>query len=186
VTTPPSDIALFRQMMADAEPLPPDGKVIHPLPKPPPIPFQRMADEAMVLDELLRRPIALEDRLEIGDEPSYLRPTLPRQLLRDLRRGRWIIQGELDLHGATRDEARAMIAAFLDQSRKRDQRVVRIIHGRGLRSPGKLGVLKQLVRGWLTQRDEVLAYCQARPQDGGEGALLVLLKAAARLGSPAE
>jgi len=185
MTKLPSDLALFRQLMADAEPLPPDGRVIHSAPKPPPIPFQRIADEKSVLDELLRRPISLEDRLEIGDEPSYLRPTLPKQLLRDLRRGRWVIQSELDLHGATREEARALIADFLDQSRKRDQRVVRIIHGRGLRSPGKVGVLKQLVRGWLVQRDEVLAYCQARPQDGGEGALLALLKAADRPGSPA-
>lgn len=179
------DLDLFRQAVADATPLTPSNRVVHPVAKPRPIPAQSLADERAVLDELLTRRIALEDRLDIGDEPHYLRPTLPRQLLRDLRRGRWVINNELDLHGATRDQARALIADFLDHCRKNDQRVVRIIHGRGLSSPGRIGVLKSLVRGWLTQRDEVLAYCQAKPQDGGEGALLVLLKGLSRPGSPA-
>ena len=168
---------MFRQAVADATPLAPTNRVEHSRPKPRPTPAQSIADEQAVLDELLTRHIALEDRLDIGDEPHYLRPSLPRQLLRDLRRGRWVINNELDLHGATRDEARALITEFLDHCRKNDQRVVRIIHGRGLSSPGKVGILKTLVRGWLTQRDDVLAYCQAKPQDGGEGALIALLKA---------
>lgn len=173
----PPDAHLFRQAVADAIPLRASDRVIHPEVRPKPVPHQRLADEKAVLAELLSRPISLEDRLDIGDEPHFLRPTLPRQLLRDLRRGRWVIQNELDLHGATRDLARALIADFRDRCRRHDQRVVRIVHGRGLRSPGKIGILRQLVRGWLAQRDEVLAYCQARPQDGGEGALIVLLKA---------
>ena len=179
----PPDLDLFRQAVADATPLPPDNRVVHPRPRPQPIPSQSIADERAVLSELLSRPIALEDRLDIGDEPHYLRPSLPRQLLRDLRRGRWVINNELDLHGANRDEARLLLAEFLDHCRKSDQRVVRIIHGRGLSSPGKVGILKTLVRGWLAQRDEVLAYCQAKPQDGGEGALIALLKSA-RLPAP--
>jgi DNA-nicking Smr family endonuclease len=130
------------------------------------------------LQESLHGTIGLEDRLEGGDEAQFLRPGVARQTLRDLRRGRWVIEAELDLHGGTRDAARIWLVDFLAECRRRDRRIVRIIHGRGLGSPGKTGVLKTLVRGWLAQRDEVLAYCQAKPHDGGEGALLVLLKAA--------
>ena len=172
-----ADVTTFRQAVVDVTPLSPINRVFLQPPKPRPIPAQSIADEHAVLKELLSRRIALEDRLEIGDEAHYLRPSLPKQLLRDLRRGRWVINNELDLHGATRDEARNLIAEFLDHCRKNDQRVVRIIHGRGLSSPGKIAVLKTLVRGWLAQRDEVLAYCQAKPHDGGEGALIALLKA---------
>jgi len=53
---------------------------------------------------------------------------------------------------------------------------VRVIHGKGLGSKNREPVLKTKVRLWLTQREEVLAYCQARPVDGGSGALVVLLR----------
>jgi DNA-nicking Smr family endonuclease len=69
------------------------------------------------------------------------------------------------------------LAGFLAECLHHGQRCVRVIHGKGLGSPQKLSILRQLVRGWLAQREEVLAYCQARPHDGGEGALLVLLRA---------
>ena len=105
-------------------------------------------------------------------------------VLRDLRRGRWIIQDETDLHGLNREEARALLASFLAQSLKRGVRCVRIIHGKGLGSPGKQAVLRRLVRGWLMQRNEILAYCQAKPQDGGEGAVIVLLSTQRKAAPP--
>ena len=98
--------------------------------------------------------------------------------LRDLRRGRWVVQGELDLHGLTRDEARSSLAHFIALSLQQGRRCLRVIHGKGHGSPGRLPVLKHLSRGWLAQREDILAFCQARPHDGGEGALLVLLQAA--------
>jgi len=174
---PPDEVRLFREAVADAVPLRDPGRIHVEPPRPSPTPVQRLADEKAVLAESLAPGIALEDRLDIGDEPQFLRPGLNRQVLRDLRRGRWVIEAELDLHGATRDEARLWIAQFIHECRLHDHRVVRVVHGRGLRSPGKVGILKTLVRGWLMQKDEVLAYCQAKPQDGGEGALLALLKA---------
>ena len=71
---------------------------------------------------------------------------------------------------------------FLADCLHQGKRCVRVIHGKGHGSPQKLSVLRQLVRGWLAQRIEVLAYCQAKPQDGGEGALIVLLHAAKKNG----
>jgi DNA-nicking Smr family endonuclease len=50
------------------------------------------------------------------------------------------------------------------------------VHGKGHGSPGREPVLKGKVRGWLVQKNEVIAFTQARAQDGGHGALLVLLK----------
>lgn len=171
----PEDIALFREAVGDAVPLVSD-KVHHEPPPPLPIPRQRQRDEAAALAESLE-PAPLETRLEGGDELSYLKPGLPRTLLRDLRRGRWVTQDQLDLHGLNRDEAREMLAQFLLASLAHRHRCLRIIHGKGLRSPGREPVLKELVRNWLANRPEVLAYCQTLAADGGAGAVTVLLKA---------
>ena len=99
---------------------------------------------------------------------------------RKLRRGGWVIQGELDLHGHTGDEARIALAAFLNRCMLEDRRCVRIIHGKGHGSKNRLPVLKNKVRHWLTQREDVLAFCQARTVDGGAGAVIVLLKSSSR------
>lgn len=171
----PDDLAAFRAAVADTRPLPESGRVHLGGPLPLPRPLQHQADEQAALHESLHGAITLQDRLEGGDEPSYLRPSLASSVLRDLRRGRWIIQDETDLHGLNREEARTLLGNFLAHSLKRGIRCVRIIHGKGLGSPGKQAVLRRLVRGWLMQRNEVLAYCQAKPQDGGEGAVIVLL-----------
>lgn len=174
----PDDLAAFHAAVADAKPLPPSNRVHLGGPTPPPYPAQHRADECAVLHEALHGPIGLQDRLEGGDEPNYLRPGLAAGVLKDLRRGRWVVQEHIDLHGMNREEARSQLAIFLHECLKHGIRCVRIVHGKGLRSPGKLSVLRQLVRGWLMQRDEILAFCQAPPRDGGEGALWVLLRSA--------
>lgn len=172
----PEEIALFRAAVSDAQPLKPSNRVQHGKRLPPPRAQQHLADEQAALRESLHGAIGLQDRLEGGDEPSYLRAGLVSSVLRDLRRGRWVIQDEIDLHGQTREEARLLLAQFIADALQDGVRCVRIVHGKGLRSPGKQAVLRQLVRGWLMQKNEVLAYCQARPQDGGEGALIALLR----------
>ena len=172
----PDDLAAFRAAVADARPLPASDRVHLSGPMPSPRPLQRLADEQAALRESLHGPITLQDRLEGGDEPSYLRNGVANSVLRDLRRGRWAIQDEIDLHGLNREEARDQLAAFLAQSLKCGRRCVRIVHGKGHGSPGREAVLRRLVRGWLVQKNEILAYCQAKPQDGGEGAVIVLLR----------
>jgi DNA-nicking Smr family endonuclease len=169
--------ALFRAAVADTKPLRID-RVHLETELPPAIPRQHLADERAALVETLAAPIELEDRLEGGDEANYLRAGLAVQILKDLRRGRWVIQGEIDLHGLTRDQARLALAEFLADCLARGDRCLRVIHGKGIGSPGRLGVLRTLVRGWLSRREEVLAYCQAPGNDGGDGALYVLLRAA--------
>ena len=101
---------------------------------------------------------------------------MPRLTLRKLRRGHWVVQAQLDLHGMTSDEARMNLVAFLNACKKNGHRCIRIIHGKGLGSKNREPVLKIKVRNWLMQRDEILAFTQARQVDGGGGAVVVLLK----------
>lgn len=168
---------LFRQVAGAVAPLKDKNLADVERPVPAPRPRQREEDEREVLREAIEAPLSFEDRLDTGDEAAYLRTGLPRRVLTDLRRGRWVVQGELDLHGLTRDEARASLARFIALSLQQGRRCLRVIHGKGHGSPGRMPVLKHLSRGWLAQREDILAFCQARPHDGGDGALLVLLQA---------
>ena len=178
VSPPPSpeDRAAFRAAVEGTQPLAPTNRVHLGGPLPAPRPLQFRADERAALRESLSASPGLQDRLEGGDEPSYLRPGLAAGVLRDLRRGRWVIQAEIDLHGMNREEARHSLGACLGACGRQGIRCLRVIHGKGLGSPGRHSILRRLVRGWLIQKDEVLAYCQAAPRDGGEGAMLVLLR----------
>lgn len=168
--------ALFRSAVADATPISHD-RVLHEPALPHPIPRQRQLDEHAALHESLHGPALLDLHLEGGDEAAWLRSGLAKSVLRDLRRGRWVVQDHLDLHGSNREEARSLVVAFLAQAMTRGLRCLRIVHGKGLGSPGREPVLKKLVLGWLSQRQEVLAFCQARAAEGGAGAVVVLLRA---------
>ncbi len=168
---------LFRKAVADVTPLPPSDRAEPPRPMVPAWPAQTVADEQQVLAESLSD-YEPED-LETGEELLFSRPGVTAAALRKLKRGHWVIQAQLDLHGLTREMARLELAGFLTRCRQAGFRCVRIIHGKGLRSPNKEPVLKGKVRSWLMQRDEVLAFCQAPNVEGGGGAALVLLKSAA-------
>ena len=87
-----------------------------------------------------------------------------------------MIQSQIDLHGLRRDEAREQLASFLREAVKQGLRCVRVVHGKGNGSPGREPVLKAKVKTWLVQKNEVIAFTQARASDGGAGALLVLLR----------
>ncbi|MFP5409132.1 MAG: Smr/MutS family protein [Gammaproteobacteria bacterium] len=171
---------LFRRAVADAVPLPPSDRAELARPRPKPVARQRRADEQQVLVDALADPWDWEAAISTGEELYFARPGVPTAALRKLRRGGWVLQGELDLHGHTGDEARVALAAFLNRCMIEDRRCVRIIHGKGHGSKNRLPVLKNKVRHWLMQREDVLAFCQARTVDGGAGAVIVLLKSASR------
>lgn len=111
-----------------------------------------------------------------GEELLFLRPGVQKNVLRRFRRGHFSLEAELDLHGLTVEQARATLAAFLHQALTEDRRCVRIIHGKGLRSEARLPVLKGCVNTWLQHNNDILAFCSARPEDGGTGAVYVLLR----------
>ncbi|HEX6689917.1 MAG TPA: Smr/MutS family protein, partial [Burkholderiales bacterium] len=164
----------FRKAIAGVEPLAEPRRKPLPRPRPAPLPRQTRRDERAALAESLG-PMSLDDALDSGEELAYAREGIGRDVLRKLRRGHWVIQDELDLHGMNREQAAQAVAEFLRRCLRRRARCVRIIHGKGLGSRNREPVLKVKLRGWLL-REEVLAYCQAPAAEGGSGAVLVLLK----------
>lgn len=166
----------FAAAMTGVTPLTPHGRHQPPPKHPAPHARQRQHDDAQVLDASLSDEIDLDSLLDTDDSLSWRRPGIGPDVLRRLRRGAWAIQNQIDLHGCRVDEARGALADFLRDSLKRGLRCVRVVHGKGLGSKDRVPVLKTKVRGWLVQRAEVIAFCQARPAEGGAGALVVLLR----------
>ncbi|HET7197218.1 MAG TPA: Smr/MutS family protein [Burkholderiales bacterium] len=156
----------------DVVPLPEGKRAELPRPRPAPLPRQTRLDEAAVLRDSLG-PFAVDEAMDSGEELLFVRPGVSRQTLRKMRRGHWVVEANLDLHGLTRAEAAASVGEFLQRCAARRLRCVRIVHGKGL------GVLKAKLRRWLPMKDEVLAFTQAPSAQGGSGALLVLLRSGA-------
>jgi DNA-nicking Smr family endonuclease len=153
-----------------AAPAPPER------PRPPARARQRERDEAAALVESISDGFDAETLLDTDDTLSFRRRGIGVDVVRKLRRGVWALQAELDLHGLRRDEARDRLGAFVRDAERTGLRCVRIVHGKGLGSPGREPVLKARVKGWLAQQAAVLAFTHARPADGGHGALIVLLR----------
>jgi len=174
------DAALFREAVRGAIPLESPSRKPLRANSPPPIPVQSLLDAHAALAESLNGAVSLDQVVETGEELLFLRDGLGREVLRKLRRGHWVVQDAVDLHGLNREQARSQLAEFLGVCLKRGRRCIRVIHGKGLRSPKREPVLKGKVRQWLVQREEVLAFCQAPATQGGSGALLVLLGAGTR------
>lgn len=171
-TSVTDDGALFRAAMQDVVRLPASDKAIPTPQKPDPRPSKHIEQ---IADDICSSGTFLLE-IEAGDEWSYLRPGVSRKTMRRLRRGYWTIQDRLDLHGFTQQIARQQLAVFLEHALEKNLRCVQIIHGKGLSSKDHISVLKTRVGNWLAQYEAVLAFCQARPENGGGGAVLVLLK----------
>lgn len=167
---------LFQRAAGKVQPLPRHGRVHHPPEPVAPIPAQRQLDDQRVLKEALSDEFDASTLLEVDEAMSFRRPGIGIDVARKLRRGHWSIQSEIDLHGLRSDDAREALAAFLREAGRQGLRCVRVVHGKGLGSPGKTPVLKGKVHSWLVQKNEVLAFVQARADEGGAGAVVVLLK----------
>jgi DNA-nicking Smr family endonuclease len=132
--------------------------------------------------------VPVSSEFELADEEGTLqgqRPDLDRRLLRKLRSGSLPPTAKLDLHGVRAEDARSRLTHFLERQRAHGHRVVLVICGRGTNSPGGEGVLRAKIGTWLSAGPaslHVLGFTSARPEDGGDGAVYVLL----RSGSTAE
>ncbi|MGD8771899.1 MAG: Smr/MutS family protein [Gammaproteobacteria bacterium] len=174
---PDDDHDLFRRLFGDVKRLQSD-KVHHAVKKPEASARFRRQDECAVLDDSINGSLDPAE-METGEELSFRRPQVRMADFRRLRRGQFSIADEIDLHGLSAEQARAALAEFLVEATARRLRCVRIIHGKGLRSGPSGPVIKRRIGRWLRRRNEVLAYCSARPVDGGTGAIYLLLGSAA-------
>jgi DNA-nicking Smr family endonuclease len=171
---------LFATSVGAVTRLPPSDRADLRLPRPLPLPLQRDADERAALLQTWSDEVDVESLLLTDDGLSFRRPGVGPDVTTRLRRGHWSIQGEIDLHGLRREEAREALMAFLGEASRRGQRCIRVVHGKGHGSPGKRPVLKAKVQRWLAQCLEVIAFAQASGPQGGAGALIALLDRNAR------
>lgn len=164
----------FREAVGPVRPVRNDRVVVE-RPRPRPVPRKREEDERAVVDELLSHPWD-PAALETGEELLHARPGIQHRVLRRLRRGQYSVGAELDLHHMNAEAAQSALADFIDESRGRLLTCVKVIHGKGLRSRAGGPVLKRLVSHWLRRHPAVMAFASARANDGGTGAVYVLLK----------
>jgi DNA-nicking Smr family endonuclease len=166
---------LFQRAVGQVKPLASQPRVELGGTPAPPKAFQQKRDDDRVLRESLSDDFDVSTLLDTDDELSYRRSGIGTDVTQKLRKGHWSLQGQIDLHGLRSDEAREALGQFIRDAHKRGWRCIRVVHGKGLGSPGKTPVLKAKVQRWLVQKNEVLAFVQAKASEGGAGALVVLL-----------
>lgn len=167
---------LFERAVGAVQPLNHAPRVELQVVRPSPTAFQQALDDQAALRESLSDEFDVSTLIDVDDQMSFRRPGIGHDVTRKLRRGDWSIQGQVDLHGLRSDEAREALGQFIRDAMRMGWRCVRVVHGKGLGSPGKTPVLKSKTQKWLVQKNEVLAFVQAKPAEGGAGALVVLLK----------
>jgi DNA-nicking Smr family endonuclease len=166
---------LFMRAVGKVAPIANQERVWSPPQRPSTRPLQQDLDDEAVMHESMSDEFDISTLLDADDQLSFRRPGIGTDITRKLRKGEWSIQGQIDLHGLRSDEARNAMGQFIRDAKRMGWRCVRVVHGKGLGSPGKEPVLKSKVQRWLVQKNEVLAFVQAKPSDGGGGALLVLM-----------
>ncbi len=170
-----NDKDIFAHAMCDVRPLEFEERAAFRRRRPATARMTRTARQEVLRESLHGSdgPDALE---QLGEGTAYRRPGLPERTFRQLRRGRFRIDAEVDLHGRTAAQARVLLREFIVAASNRGLGCIRVVHGKGLRSGPDGPVLKTLVQRWLVRWDEVLAFVSARARDGGSGAVYVLLR----------
>jgi DNA-nicking Smr family endonuclease len=166
---------LFKRAVGSVKPLQTQPRVEFKTEPIAPIAIQQIKDDQNALRESLSDEFDVTSLLDTDDALSFRRPGIGVDVTKKLRRGDWSVQRQIDLHGLRREQARESLSEFIKECVQNGLRCVRVIHGKGLGSPGKTPVLKSKVQSWLIQKQEILAFVQAKPTQGGDGALIVLL-----------
>jgi DNA-nicking Smr family endonuclease len=170
-TITPEDAALFRDAIGEVRPIDvPETALERPRPAPEARKFKLDEAEALRESQALGTPPPTDG----AELQSYRRPQVDERTLRQLKRGEFSIQDEIDLHHLRAGEAEGVLKRFLNEARPAFPPRLRSVHGKALRSE-RAPVLKMLVDRVLRQRGDVLAFASAPPAQGGAGAVLVLL-----------
>jgi DNA-nicking Smr family endonuclease len=167
---------MFANAVGKVQPLPATARVDLKQVAPAAAVLQHELDAQAALAESLSDEMDITSLLDTDAQLSFRRAGVGVDVVQKLRQGKWSIQRQVDLHGQRSDEARETLSRFIRNAHKQGLRCVRVVHGKGLGSPGKAPVLKDKVQRWLVQKAEVIAFVQAPPHKGGAGAVLVLLQ----------
>ena len=128
---------LFERAIGAVQPLNHAPRVELQVTRPSPTAFQQALDDQAALRESLSDEFDVSTLLDVDDQMSFRRPGIGHDVTRKLRRGDWTIQGQVDLHGLRSDEARDALGQFIRDAMRMGWRCVRVVHGKGLGSPGK-------------------------------------------------
>lgn len=170
----PDDNTLFAQAMQGVTPLKYEKSVSHDRPK---------ADSSAVFRRAAASGVEQETTTHLSDMQallnpvagdaflSYKIPTLQNKVFEQLKQGKLRWYDAVDLHGSDIEDARDGVLTLINNALANDETVVKIVHGKGIDA-----VIKTCVNGWLRQIPNVLAFVSAPNNDGGNGAVLVLLK----------
>ena len=169
------DRALFRQAMRGVRRLKSNPRQAPQLPRARPRAHFSRADRHAVLEESLGANSPFEPVEDAGEALLFRRSNVSETVFRQLRRGQYRIDAEVDLHGMTAAMVEPVLREFLADCLQHRAQVVRVIHGKGLRSGNRGPVLKMVASNYLRRVGAVLAFASAREVDGGSGAILVLL-----------
>ncbi|MEE9397176.1 MAG: Smr/MutS family protein [Methylococcales bacterium] len=161
---------LFRNTVGKVKPLKSNKTLLRTGDKPKPVPRRRSIELHAIHDN------CGHPTLHHDDSVSFIANGVRRDVIKNLRRGQYEIEADLDLHGQTAYQAKQTLLQFLQFSTRHSLRCVHIIHGKGYRSPDSYPILKNKVDGWLRQHPDVLAFCSSTLTDGGTGAIYVLLR----------
>lgn len=170
-----ADRELFRLAVGPVRAIDNDNIAPQNTDKPKPYPKNKAVERESRLEENRAHEL---DTLSIEDRLSYIAPGLQKNVLAKMRKGQFGLDAHIDLHGQSSDAAKRQLLLFLHDAVDDGCRCVLVIHGKGYRSQDNLPVLKNNLNLWLRQHRDVLAFCSAKPKDGGAGAVLVLLRLA--------
>ena len=177
-TNKEDEIDLFREAIKGATPLkinPKKKEYKAPQKKPKPVPVNFIRDEKQALIDSISDYYEPLHDFENSEELFYIKTGYSPDILKKLKKGYWVVQKSIDLHGMISDEAKSYVVKFITECKKNNIRCIRIVHGKGYNSKNKEPVLKNKLKHWLAQKEEVIAYAQAKAHDGGGGAVIVLL-----------
>jgi DNA-nicking Smr family endonuclease len=173
------DATMFRRAVDGVRRLG-DQRPVRVVPRPE-VTLEVVSEDAEVLAQLSDL-VSGAGTFELNETEEYtevMRLGLDPRLVTRLRRGEFAVQAHIDLHGMIQAAAKLALEGFVVDSVRKGLRTVLVVHGRGLRSPGGMPVLKHAAAQWLSHGHMggyVLAFATARPADGGAGAMYVLLR----------
>jgi DNA-nicking Smr family endonuclease len=176
------DEMIFEQAMAGVSPLADDNNRFLSSPKTDTRPPHPAPDDELETITRLSELVSGAAEMDVTFSDEYIEGSVPGfdpKLMQRLKRGEFPIQGYIDLHGLTKQEAQERVTEFILKSFHAGLRCVLVVHGRGLNSQDHIPILKERLPHWLTRgpaRKIVLAFSTARPYDGGSGALYILLR----------